>query len=83
MGPQAVAAVKGDKIMPVRTKEQAANAAAMGRLIDDVLLELWMMIPDDMVKVRHPELLEQVHWDLTQIRGRLRLAVTGEYDAIS
>lgn len=67
--------------MPVRTKEQAVNAAAMGRQIDEVLLELWMLLPDNMVGVRHPEMLEEIHWDLTQIRGRLRLAVTGKYDA--
>lgn len=68
--------------MPVRTKEQAAAAEALGEQISDLLEELLLAMPLSYAGVRHPELLEEIHWDLTQIRGRLRLAVTGEYDAV-
>ena len=67
--------------MPVRTKEQADAAAALGEQIDDLLVELYLSLPNCFAGVRHPEMLEEIHWDLTQIKGRLRLAVTGEYDA--
>lgn len=70
--------------MPVRTKEQADAAVVVGCQIDDVWDEISTLLdfaPGDWAGVRHPEMLEEIHWDLTQIRGRLRLAVTGEYDA--
>ena len=68
--------------MPVRTDEQATAAAALGDQIQDMAMDLMLMLPWNMASVRHPELLEEIHWDLTQIKGRLRLAVTGEYDAV-
>lgn len=67
--------------MPVRTDEQATEAARLADQIQDLLMETALMLPFNMASVRHPELLEEIHWDLTQVRGRLRLAVTGEYDA--
>jgi hypothetical protein len=73
--------LKGDMTMPVRTDEQATAAAALGDQIQDVSMELALMLPFNMASVRHPEMLEEIHWDLTQIKWRLRLAVTGEYDA--
>lgn len=68
--------------MPVRTNEQAVAAEKLGDQIEQVLAEMLLMLPVSMAGVRHPELLEEIHWDLTQIRGRLRLALMGEYDAL-
>ncbi len=68
--------------MPVRTEQQAKDAAALADQIQDVLMETALMLPYNMASVRNPEMLEEIHWDLCQIRGRLRLAVTGKYDAI-
>ena len=68
--------------MPVRTKEQADAAIDLGIQIDLLLGDLSRVLPADMASVRHPEMLEEIHWDLTQIKWRLRLAVTGEYDAV-
>jgi hypothetical protein len=73
--------LKGDKTMPVRTKEQADAAEALGEQITDLLEELLLTMPLSYAGVKHPEMLEEIHWDLTQVRGRVRLAVTGEYDA--
>lgn len=71
--------------MPVRTIEQAQAATQLGGDISQVLFDIVTELPvlnKEWAGVRHPEMLEEIHWDLTQIRGRLRLAVTGEYDAI-
>lgn len=68
--------------MPVRTKEQAEATELLVDQIDGLLFSMWAAVPDNTASVRHPEMLEEIHWDLTQIKGRLRLAVTGEYDAI-
>ena len=71
--------------MPVRTLTQAYAAVAVGCQIDEVvdsIVTLLDFAPEEWVGIRHPEMLEEIHWDLCQIRGRLRLAVTGEYDAV-
>lgn len=67
--------------MPVRTKEQADAAEALGEQISDLLEELLLAMPLSYAGVRYPEMLEEIHWDLTQIRGRLHLAVTGEKES--
>lgn len=68
--------------MPVRTKEQADASATLCEQLNIAVLDLLFLLPKNTASVRHPEMLEEIHWDLTQIRGRLRLAVTGEYDAV-
>lgn len=68
--------------MPVRTKEQADAATLIVGQLEDILMDIFFTLPARRIEVRHPEMLEEIHWDLTQIRGRLRLAVTGEYDAV-
>jgi hypothetical protein len=76
--------LKGDMTMPVRTLTQACAAVAVGCQIDDAVDDIVTLLdfsPEEWVGVKHPEMLEEIHWDLTQIKWRLRLAVTGEYDA--
>lgn len=69
--------------MPVRTKEQAEATELLVDQLDGLLFSMWATVPaHNAASVRHPEMLEEIHWDLSQIRGRLRLAVTGEYDAV-
>lgn len=68
--------------MPVRTIEQAHAALDLSIQIELLLGDLSRLLPVNTASIRHPEMLEEIHWDLSQIRGRLRLAVTGEYDAV-
>ena len=70
--------------MPVRTLTQAYAAVVVGCQIDDAVDDIVTLLdfaPEEWVGVKHPEMLEEIHWDLCLIRARLRQAVTGEYDA--